>query len=255
MRNRDSQRSKVYGAEHACTWTEWQQTIPNDQLQYWLDKNILSRAWFRRRWGNRRVTVELGKGGGLAYTSRFTVGVQARNPWVFCHEMAHILTKGAAHGPEFTRVYLFLVEKVIGKAEAMELRQKFRAKRVKVASPSVIPAPSLDLSTLPPFQVTKPKAKAKRPSAPTLAAVKAAARKIGATVDHEAHGRGHWSLEVTAPEGAAWEREGFDVVDLDDDQRVLSTYAYPESAFGSADRYGEILWAMEQGLRLQEPAK
>jgi len=174
-----------------------------------------------------------------------------------CHEIAHTLTPtDAGHGPEFARVYLFLVERVIGKAEAKELREKFREHRVKVA-----PAKNLLAIRFAPGEAPaaiKPPKPAKKPRRPrnwTPADVRRAAAKVGATVHHDKNPssgypvRGLWDLDVIAPEGYEWVSEGWDLVDIDETRTILSTYAYPESAFTGSDRCRELITQIEAGMQ------
>lgn len=132
MSARDSQRSRVYAAEGSVPGY-WGQTIANEDLQAFVDK-ALNRAPIRSRWGNRFVTVRLGRNGGRSYGGTILLGVRGRNPWVVSHELAHELTPGrfAAHGPEFCGVFLFLVRTVIGADAEKTLRDSFKAMRVKV---------------------------------------------------------------------------------------------------------------------------
>lgn len=151
---RDNQRSRVYNAESSIP-AYWGQTIPNEELQGFVDK-VLNRAPIRARWGSRRAIVELGRNGGRSYGGRILLGVRGRNKWVICHELAHELTahRYAAHGPEFCGVFLFLVRTVIGTDAERQLREAFKAHRVKINRKG-IPA---RLTVIPkPYPVSKPR--------------------------------------------------------------------------------------------------
>ena len=140
----DSQRSRVYKAERKTF--KWGQTIPDALLQAACNE-ILDMRVVRSRWPRRKITVERGRGGGMAYdcwlsSSRITLGVEARNEWVMCHEIAHCLTNSrcAAHGLEFVGVYLFLIKAVLGEEPAIRLSDAFKeckAKRSTKGIPAV----------------------------------------------------------------------------------------------------------------------
>jgi hypothetical protein len=156
-RERDTQRQRVYDAENAAGINPWVQTIPNADLQAWVD-SVLDRRAIRSRWGVRQVRVELthgrgayARGSGLIRASR-----GARNEYVLLHEIAHTLTSGrgyAAHGPEFCGVLLFLVKTVMGREAHAALLAQMRARKVK-RSNVAIPAVRKD--------VPEPKAKRER---------------------------------------------------------------------------------------------
>lgn len=248
---RDNQRSRVYAAERdAFTWG---QTIPNHELDHWLETKVLSRAWFRRRWGNRTIRVELGKGGGLAQGSTIRLGVGARNEWVFLHEVAHVLTPDK-HGPQFAAVYVYLVGQVLGKEAAATLKAHFKAKGVKT-KPSAVPAAStFNTAKLAPrakANIVKPQKIARRD---TLADVEREAKKIGAKVVIERRMdwrgrplRGEWDLYVYPPAGRSWRMPGYETVEVLDDG-AMYTSAYRDSWFTATDRCEEMVWAIRQGL-------
>lgn len=183
-RPRDSQRSRVYAAENSVF--QFGQTIPDDLLQAFLN-DILDKRAVRSRFGPRRVSVERGRSGARAYGSyRITMGVQARNEWLMCHELAHCLTPGmfAAHGPEFCGVYLFLLEIVISKDAADRLKAAFAEGGVKWNN-KAIPKPS-DGSRIPPrqyprFADVRAEYEARQPSAEVAAARSLAAKKAWET--------------------------------------------------------------------------
>jgi len=140
-RTRDNQRSRVYKAERRTF--DWGQTVPDELLQATVD-DVLDRHSVRSRFGSRRINVERGRGGGAAWgKSRITLGVQARNEWVICHEIAHCLNPVSctSHGPEFVGVYLFLVKTIIGAEAAARLRAALRETGAKWNNKAV-PKPS-----------------------------------------------------------------------------------------------------------------
>ena len=140
--DRDSQRSKVYAAERACGLCEVKQTIPNDQLQGWVDA-VLDRRVIRSRWGTQTATVKLTNGYGGARTygrHKITVSRGGRNEYVMLHEIAHVLTpEDVGHGPEFCGVLLFLVRNVLGKDAHAALLASMRQHRVKRSNAGIPP--------------------------------------------------------------------------------------------------------------------
>lgn len=177
---RDSQKSRLYGAESSAF--TWGQTISDELLQATLN-DILDRKPVRARWGHLKIRVERGRGGARAYgKSRISMGVAARNEWTMCHELAHCLTSNhcASHGPEFAGVYLFLVDLVIGKEASDRLRNAFKAKRVKYnysQVPDPVPASLVPGRQHKPLKQVAQRIKKSGPSADRSAA----ARKAWAT--------------------------------------------------------------------------
>jgi hypothetical protein len=232
---RDVQKSRVYKSEWACSFYQHKQTIPSDQLQEWTENNILSKSWFRKRYGNRYPKVELGRSRGVAYgSSLIRLGLRMRNPWVICHEVAHTLNVGDHHGAAFTRTLLFLIERTIGKAEAEELERSMRANGVKINPKSWLPKPDknpepYDFNRI--YKYKKPKVRRT-----TIKNVESVARKMGARVEFKriADRLGHiipgeWDLTICAPEGYTWNSEGTERATLSEDRRRIETYSYPES--------------------------
>lgn len=252
---RDTQKSRVYKSEWASKFYEFKQTIPNDELQEWTEQNILSKSWFRKRYGNRYPKVELGRSRGAAWgSSRITLGVRMRNPWVICHEVAHTLTtQYGGHGPEFTRTFLFLIERVVGKEQAAELERNMRANRVKIKPKTWLPKPDRNPEPYDHNRVFKyKKTKVRRT---TIRDVQSVARKMGATVDFKriTDRLGHvipgeWDLTIHAPEGYTWKSEGTERASLSDDRRSIDTYSYPGSYLSSSDAFDDVILAMEQGI-------
>lgn len=150
---RDTQRERVYRAERAAGRAVdgqfWQQTIPNDRLQGYVD-DVLSRKAIQSRWGRRYIEVGLKRGGkALAHgSSRITLPLGGRNQWVVLHEVAHCLTpdRYASHGPEFAGVYLFLVRTVIGAEAGKVLLTEQRNHRVR-RNTAAIPDPTRTVIT------------------------------------------------------------------------------------------------------------
>lgn len=79
---RDTQRERVYRAERAAArevdGAFWTQTIPNADLQRWVD-DVLSRKAIQSRWGRRYIDVGLKRGGrALAHGSSRSSGSAPR---------------------------------------------------------------------------------------------------------------------------------------------------------------------------------
>lgn len=140
--NRDVQRQRVYNAERALH--NYTQTIPNSQLQKFVDDALDKRA-VRARWPHAQVEVVLKRGGkayGYRYgggSGRITLPLFSRNPAIILHEVAHVLTPNTyqSHGPEFAGVLLFLVKTVMGTDAAAELRKSFKEERARYNNKAV----------------------------------------------------------------------------------------------------------------------
>ena len=139
MAKRDTQKARIYKAEHTATdlysGNHFKQTIPTAELQNWVNK-VMARKAIRSRWGRRHINVGLSRGGGKAWSTGYiTLGVGARNEWYILHEIAHCLTwrhdEWAPHGPEFAGVYLFLIRTVIGDDAAKVLLAQYRKCKVR----------------------------------------------------------------------------------------------------------------------------
>jgi putative metallohydrolase (TIGR04338 family) len=103
---------------------------------------VISTAWFRRRWGFRRIPVEHSKGRGSVAWSTGTIAISCshrRSEAVILHEIAHRLTSPTAahHGPEFAGILLTLVKHVMGAEHAKALRTSFREHKVRVTMAEV----------------------------------------------------------------------------------------------------------------------
>lgn len=249
---RDFQKARLYGAERDTF--AWGQTIADDDLQMWLEKNVLSRAWFRKRWGNRYITVKRTHGGGRGGGGIIRLGRDARNEWVMLHELAHNLTHDG-HGPAFAAVYVKLIHHVMGADAAKRLKAAYRVRKVKV-SRKALPAADVTLTGLAPRPkvAPKPKKATHMSSIYTRAAVERKARKMGARVEFEPTLgwnkkpiKGDWSMRVHAPDGMKWKTDS-DLVELGDNGSFLETYSYRESVYTGGERYFELLRIMDEGL-------
>ncbi len=171
MRPRDNQRQRVYDSEHTAAYrlgmTSSGRTIPNDQLQAWVDA-VLDRRPIRSRWGAIHIEAVL-KRGGSAYggLGRITLPLFARNEWIVLHEIAHSLTERSArdvsgcpydvawHGPEYVGVYLFLVKTVLGEEAYKTFLAVCRENKVRRNNTAIPPV----LSTVPPPRAERIKAR------------------------------------------------------------------------------------------------
>lgn len=167
---RDSQRQRVYDAEDAAHWKTLGVSIQghriaNAGLQARLDEIMAMRA-IQSRWGRHRIIVDLTHGGGHA-SGRWSIalGRIGRNDWYICHEIAHCLTwgVGAAHGPEYAGVYLFLVKTVMGQAAYDNLLAEFRAKKVRRTN-SALPAAGTHKVVTKAAKAARTRAVAERPT-------------------------------------------------------------------------------------------
>lgn len=146
MSPRDSQRSRVYKAQgHVGHGNRLETTA---EIQSWVDKITSSRWWRSRYPWIKRVKILPGRGcrkalaiNGVYLEERkqgFDAVIKlpkwARTPLTILHELTHIAIEPArdgAHGREFCRNYLTMVERWMGQETCQELRKAFRSNRVK----------------------------------------------------------------------------------------------------------------------------
>ena len=88
------------------------------------------------------VTLNRGRGGAWASTFQITLGVKARRKWIVLHELSHVIVlrtqphaEAAWHGWQFAKIYLELVNHVLGKDAHDRLRESFRSRRVRYKQP------------------------------------------------------------------------------------------------------------------------
>lgn len=149
---RDSQKSKVYDAEHLA---ETRCSVLVERLSPQecekLVKLILSRKFLSRRYRMpASVSIDYMNGGaGLAsiWGASIILGRDVKRGGtrrsVVLHEMAHVLQGrsrewsggGEPHGWQFTSTMLLVVQTVCGKAVADELKRCYREKRARVTRP------------------------------------------------------------------------------------------------------------------------
>ena len=137
-RNRDSQRSRVYGWERACGIL----TMPTLSLDECQDLATRARARYRKA-PLRVFDGRSRRRGGAHGTWAITLPRFARSSWYTLHEVAHTLVPhGAApHGPEFVRILLDLLGAFVPSVSLADARKKATEHRVKVARASAVPRP------------------------------------------------------------------------------------------------------------------
>lgn len=136
-RYRDSQRGKLYAAQQIAFPDMTHGPHPEfrtvKQMQRYVDK-LTSYAWFRRRFGNRRIRVHDGRGrrragGAPGY---ITMPLWSRTLPTILHECAHACERWPAkHGPWFCRAYLDLVHHAMSPEDATRLKAAYRLERVR----------------------------------------------------------------------------------------------------------------------------
>jgi putative metallohydrolase (TIGR04338 family) len=156
---RDNQKSRHYAAERFL-YDDAKSKFAAEFIQFNLNRqssihdcqsyvNLIARQdFFRKRFGERQIIVESGRGGGMAYGSRrITLGTWARNEAVILHEMAHCLApSNVKHGAEFSGIFLFLVKNVFGAEMAARLRESYKEHRVRYNN-KAIPAINKNFTT------------------------------------------------------------------------------------------------------------
>lgn len=143
-RPRDSQRSALYRWEDRVA-RELSPAL-NRKLTLEECEELIARVWDDYRTGTGPPRVKDGRGTTAARGSRWTINLPrwARTPRVVLHEVAHALgPEGAAHGPEFARLHLELLNRYedvpVGPAKRIGVHQKPR--RVRFARAAACPKP------------------------------------------------------------------------------------------------------------------
>ena len=128
----DSQRAKLYKAEREAFAGDAEYITPDEALELvskvWaLSPGLLSAPGVRF---SRKKNF-----GAAHYTGwchEITFHTDSIKAWVVVHEVAHAVErKGAAHGPEFARAYLGLVERTFGFEARERLGASFRKHKVR----------------------------------------------------------------------------------------------------------------------------
>lgn len=133
----DSQKSKVYVAESQFRQTTYTSKYSNristsiSDCQLYVDL-VCNETWFRARFGERKIRVEAGRNGGIAYGYKMTLGIWARQETVILHEIAHcVAPSGIKHGAEYAGIFMFLVKQMFGNEAATHLRDCYKQNRVR----------------------------------------------------------------------------------------------------------------------------
>lgn len=148
---RDSQKSKVYAAEHRA-WLEVCAANPK-LAKLNQDRTIEEAGAIVRQLAERkrvtdkypkaarltRVRFTRGVNGGTAhyYEHRISLGVWARRThYVMLHEAAHLLVPAAVkHGWQFAECHLHLWRQVYGVEAAQVLERQYKAHKVRYRQP------------------------------------------------------------------------------------------------------------------------
>lgn len=145
MAHRDSQRSRVYRAESPVRRYLRRHRASLADLQEWVDAEILTDQWFRRRWPDvRHIELESGKAnayGAYDYTistARIQLPRWAQHRMIVLHELAHVCTwtkegwmSVADHGPEWACTYLDLIARYLGHRAYRRLESSFETNDVR----------------------------------------------------------------------------------------------------------------------------
>lgn len=141
MRERDSQRARVYRADRLLEARSTKLPQVKDVERFvkhaWGLKRL--RDAYPKALGMSPPRVKDGRGcrnasGGY---SSITIPLWARNAGVVCHELAHTILirekghKPAAHGWEFCAIFLDLVLYTLGRADHDFLKECFKKERVR----------------------------------------------------------------------------------------------------------------------------
>ena len=138
---RDFQRSKLYAAErHLAERGPRLESVKD--IQAFVDGLCQSR-WFRNRFGLVEIAVRDGRGrrnaGGCGWRSMdgrggfITLPKWSRHTLFILHEITHVIIPSnlAAHGREFSKIFLQLVGRWMGDDSAKDLRAAYRRCGVK----------------------------------------------------------------------------------------------------------------------------
>lgn len=153
---RDSQRSKVYKAENSLKDRDtefpklYERFDDMGNLRNYIKQVVNSKWWQKYKapdMGEKNdipmrnprfdeLTIRDGRGNRRAtavrLASEITFPIWARYRLVILHELAHILqSQKPGHGRQFCRVFIDLVRRFAGKAEADALKQAFKDHKVK----------------------------------------------------------------------------------------------------------------------------
>lgn len=151
IKERDSQRSKVYKAENTAfanlaIANERHNSVQNIQrfLNYIYSLKRVQDSFPAARLGEWSVNVKDGRGRrrtACADVRMINMPGFSRISWVICHELSHTITirelgsRVAGHGWQFCANYLRLVLLVLGREAHDALKAKFKQHRVRFTEP------------------------------------------------------------------------------------------------------------------------
>lgn len=146
MRERDTQRSRVYKAERIALAKMGDPLPAVKDVERYVKRIFEMRrvrdAFPGMRWGwLPRVGDGRGRCNAGGYDAAILIPRWARQEWVVLHELAHTITQRvygynvAGHGWQFCAVYLKLVLYGMGREAHDTLKRDFRACRVRHTAP------------------------------------------------------------------------------------------------------------------------
>jgi putative metallohydrolase (TIGR04338 family) len=152
----DTKRQKLYDAEAGAFRGDDVRFQGVAQAQAYVNR-LCDLAWFRRRWGSRRITVfaKRGSGGYARGSADVHIGFNATGVYgkatagscsrlIVLHEMAHTLSGDVEaegwHGPTFCRVLFELTRYAVSAEVAEKLRQEYKAHKLRMGSPTKLRA-------------------------------------------------------------------------------------------------------------------
>lgn len=129
---RDSQRQRLYDAERNLMefYAKDLGLLTQDDIHRYVVK-LQRKAWYRKQFGYTHIRVKRsyrGRGSNGGYDEVCIGKDHLGSEMVVLHEVAHNLSDFTilpAHGPHYAWVYLFLVEKMMGKDVADRLRAAY----------------------------------------------------------------------------------------------------------------------------------
>lgn len=139
-RPRDTQRSKVYAAENAAFDKSKSEGMSVEDVERFVAevwRSDTAKAMRVAKGDPDRGAPRVADGRGCRWArggvGKITIPLWARSRWIVLHELAHSLTsrRHAAHGPEFCRNYLELVERFLGFEARERLGWEMLKRRVK----------------------------------------------------------------------------------------------------------------------------
>ena len=142
---RDSQRKRVYNSE---TVIHGKNFVSIPEIQEYVDK-ISHSSWWKKnhRYYTYNIEVKDGRGCRNAYAVGFrTIKLPkwSRHESVILHELSHTIINShfmygavAAHGCEFSKIYLLMVKRFMGKDEYKKLKMSFKDWKVKYSTSKI----------------------------------------------------------------------------------------------------------------------